>query len=287
MSARLNYLTTSAKKFLSKSRQNCPSCGNGSSTIVQRKFLITALRRCSKCQLQFRTPTSTPEENASFYQSEHSQRFTSDLPSDAALKELLDARFQGRKKDAERYLKLLEALGGKPGMKLLDFGCSWGYTSWQFRERGGYDVTSFEISKPRCQFAREKLGVNAYDSLEDVPGEDFDIFFSAHVIDLVPSVEATLEYAQRKLKHGGLFVAVTPNGSHDRRRKEGSAAWGRSWGMVHPNLLDDVYYRHRLPDALLATTPYDFPAIASAWRAGRPSVGKKLDGMGLMVAVRF
>ncbi|RYD34348.1 MAG: class I SAM-dependent methyltransferase [Verrucomicrobiaceae bacterium] len=286
MNARLKYLSSCAGKFRDKPRLNCPSCGNSTSEIVQRKFLVTALRRCSACRLQFRTPTTTPEENASFYQSDYKQGFTSDLPDDATLKELLDAKFQGLKKDAEPYLKMLEALGRKPGMKLFDFGCSWGYGSWQFRERGGYNVTSFEISKPRCRFAREKLGINAYESLDDVPGEDFDIFFSGHVIEHVPSVESALEYARRKLKPGGLFIAYTPNGSNDRRQKD-PAAWGRNWGMVHPNSLDDVYYKHRLPGVFLATPPYDFAAIASAWEAGKTGVGAKFEGPELMAAIKF
>ncbi|RYD36066.1 MAG: class I SAM-dependent methyltransferase [Verrucomicrobiaceae bacterium] len=286
MSARLKYFMSCSSNLLDRTRQNCPSCGNSSSTIEQRKLLVTALRRCSRCRLQFRTPTTTPEENAAFYQSDYDQGFTSDLPDDATVKELLNAKFEGQKKDAHLYLKMLEALGCKPGMKLFDFGCSWGYGSWQFRERGGYDVTSFEISKPRCQFAREKLGVNAYDSLEDVPGEDFDIFFSGHVIEHVPSVEAALKYARRKLKPGGLFVAYTPNGSDDRRQKD-PLAWGRHWGMVHPNFLDDVFYRHQLPGVFLATPPYDFSAISSAWEAGKTSTGAKLEGSEIMAAIRL
>jgi hypothetical protein len=44
------------------------------------------------------------------------------------------------------------------------------------------------------------------------------------------------------LKPGGLFIAFTPNGSAQFRH-ENERVWSQLWGMVHPNVLDDRYYR--------------------------------------------
>jgi hypothetical protein len=50
---------------------SCPNCGGTSSRIVDRKFLITQLRRCGTCQLLFRTPTDRPESNQAYYENEY------------------------------------------------------------------------------------------------------------------------------------------------------------------------------------------------------------------------
>jgi 2-polyprenyl-3-methyl-5-hydroxy-6-metoxy-1,4-benzoquinol methylase len=234
--------------------------------------------------LLFRTPTTTSEENAAFYQESYRQGFTSDTPDDETLQKLISSNFAGSEKDYSTYLKVLAALGGKPGNRLLDFGCSWGYGSYQMRKHG-YEVTAFEISKPRCRFAREKLGVAASDKLEDVPGEGYDIFFSAHVLEHVPRIADVFAYAQKKLKKGGLFVAFTPNGSNAYRNSN-AEYWNQLWGMVHPNFLDDQFYRKSFPNLLLASDPYDYNGISEQWNSGKASGTLKLDGVELMAAVK-
>lgn len=285
MNTKLNYFVTCASKLLTKERFNCPSCGSESATTIARKYIVTSLRRCSRCELLFRAPTTTSAENEAFYQESYRQGFTSDTPSDDELQKLIASGFAGSEKDYSNYIKVLAALGGKPGDRLLDFGCSWGYGSWQMRKHG-YEVESFEISKPRCRYAREKLGVNAHDKLDDVKGEGFDIFFSAHVLEHVPAISDVFALAQKKLKKGGLFLAFTPNGSNDyRNRQDGS--WSQLWGMVHPNFLDDRFYRKEFPDALLTSDPYDYREIGEQWASGKAPAKLKLDGVELMAAVKI
>ena len=133
---------------------------------------------------------------------------------------------------------MLNALGGRPGLRLYDFGCSWGYGSYQFRA-AGYEVESSEISIPRASFARDKLGVSLV-APEHVAEGRYDIFFSAHVIEHVPSVSAMIALALRSLKPGGLFVTFTPNGGNGFRESQ-YESWHHMWGFVHPQLLDDEY----------------------------------------------
>lgn len=285
MNAKLKYLALCATKLGSQDRLLCPSCGKSKAKVVSRKFIVSALRRCDHCALLFRTPTTTNAENFTFYQETYKQGFTSDTPSDSALEELKASKFAGSQKDHTAYIQALTALGARPGDRVLDFGCSWGYGSWQLQEHG-FDVTSFEISKPRCRFAREKLGLNAYDSLAQVPGDGFDIFFSAHVLEHVPSVSAVFEYAQKKLKKGGLFIAFTPNGSSGFRRANPDA-WQRFWGTVHPNFLDAVFYRTAFPHALLASNPYDFEQVVQSWEKGPAKSNLDLTGGELMAAIKM
>jgi len=285
MNTKLNYLITCASKLTSKERFNCPSCGSENAATVARKYVVTTLRRCSRCGLQFRAPTTTSAENAAFYQESYRQGFTSDTPTDEALQKLIANNFAGREKDYSNYLKVLAALGGKPGDRLLDFGCSWGYGSWQLNKHG-FDVVAYEISKPRCRYAREKLGVNAHEDLEDVTSETFDIFFSAHVLEHVPAISSVFAYARKKLKKGGLFLAFTPNGSEAYRHRPGGA-WNQLWNMVHPNFLDDRFYLKAFPNVLLASDPYDYNRIKESWADGHASPQFKLDGEELMAAVKI
>ena len=82
------------------------------------------------------------------------------MPEDEALQKLLVNKFRGGPRDYQPYLELLAKLGLNKGASLLEYGCSWGYGAWQL-QNAGFRVTAFEISKPRCRFAREKLGVDA------------------------------------------------------------------------------------------------------------------------------
>jgi 2-polyprenyl-3-methyl-5-hydroxy-6-metoxy-1,4-benzoquinol methylase len=227
----------------------------------------------------------TSEENAVFYQTDYSQGFTTEMPSDSELQALLTNRFQGNEKDYSVYIAMLAALGCKPGQSVLDFGCSWGYGSWQIKQ-AGYKVVGFEISGPRCDYARYKLGIDAHDKRQDISGDrTFDIFFSAHVLEHVPSVADTIAFARQKLKPGGLFVGFTPNGSMAFKKKC-PISWRKLWGLVHPNFLDDIYCQRTFSDCLLASLPYNVDNINTRWKA-KDLTTPKLDGVELMVATRL
>ena len=134
----------------------------------------------------------------SFYQTRYSQGFTTDTPSPAQLDALKASGFKGTEKDYTQNLAVLRAIGCRPGARLFDYGCSWGYGSWQLVQ-AGYDVTAFEISVPRADYARIHLGINVQTRPEDVQGP-FDAFFSSHVPEHVTSVADTLCLARRVLE---------------------------------------------------------------------------------------
>jgi len=95
----------------------------------------------------FRTPTTNPEENARFYRTDYVQEFTTDLPDRELLDRLKTTAFKGTEKDYAGYIEVLSALGLERGSKVLDFGCSWGYGSWQLAEAavprcGARDLTT-------------------------------------------------------------------------------------------------------------------------------------------------
>lgn len=276
----LGYLSLSLKKIFLGEGRDCPSCGASSPATkpVDRKWLITTLQRCVECRLLYRTPTTTSKENETIYQQKYREGRTTELPSGSELDELIKTRFQGSPYDYNCYLEILTASGVKAGAKIYDFGCSWGYGSYQLMT-AGYNVVAYEISTDRAAFAADRLGVSLQ-SPDLINDETFDVFFSAHVLEHVPSVERIVATARRLLRPGGLFLGFTPNGSRERRLANPDG-WHHAWGFVHPQLLDREWVEARAEASVVAdTTPYSLDAIAEGRSSGNWS------GEELMIAFR-
>lgn len=173
-------------------------------------------------------------------------------------------------------------LGIAPGMRIFDFGCSWGFGSWQFAQ-AGYDVKSFEISRPRARYARGKLGVDVIDDVTTLAGAShldgiYDLFFSNHVLEHVPSPSDAVATAKRLLKPGGLFVSITPNGSLGYR-KTAPESWHRFWGKVHPNMLNDAFWAREFAEAphFIGSLPHSRAALVG-WAAAPDQVQDSQQG---------
>lgn len=240
---RLKYFVSSALRAKDNNRVRCPSCGGGDARLVERKYVVTSLRRCCSCGLMFRTPTDSAAESFAYYQDEYQSGMTTDTPDDSELRRLLKSGFKGTPKDFDRYVQVLNAIDIPDSATLLDFGCSWGYGTWQLN-RAGFRAVGFELSQTRARFAREKMGIDVRSNNDDVSG-DLDVVITAHVLEHVPQLQNTLERIFSWLRSGGLFVGITPNGAAEYRAIE-TAAWSRSWGQKHPLLLDDVFWRNFL-----------------------------------------
>mgnify|MGYP003674642620 CR=1 FL=1 len=260
----------------------CPSCGGDAGEVVDRKYVVTALRRCGECGLLYRTPTTTAEENAKFYQSDYEENTTTDLPDASRLEELKAENFASLSTSYLGYIEVLRMLGARDGQTVMDFGCSWGYGSHQL-QKAGFKVESFEISKPRAQYARDRLGIATLE-LEAIPSSVYDVFLSCHVIEHVPSVEDMMVLGERVLKPGGMFVAFTPNGSMAFRAQD-REVWHRSWGFVHPQLIDDRFLTQASSRRafVAASVPYPLEALRN-WKGEQSILG--MNGYELMLAFR-
>jgi hypothetical protein len=248
---KVKYFFTSASKSVLRKGLSCPSCGSNRSTIVLRKYLVTALRRCDRCQLLFRTPTTSADAGLAFYQEQYSQGLATDCPSDEQLTRMIANEFKNTEADYSTYIDVICAAGGLKGSSLFDFGCSWGYGSWQFMHRG------FNV----------------------------DIFFSAHVLEHVPSAIEAITFGMSILRPAGLFVAFTPNGSAQFRQKD-EKTWTQLWGMVHPNFLDDRYYKNTFAGKpiLISSNPYQLDEVKLWSNGGSPSL--PIDGGELLLLAR-
>ena len=242
---KFKYLLICLKKFLTKKGLDCPSCKSNENLIVDKKYFITSLKRCENCMLLYRTPTTTIEENKDFYQEEYTQGFTTDCPNDDKLNELISNNFRNTEKDYSKIIEILNILDLKSNTdvsSLFDYGCSWGYGSYQLKKI--FNVKSYEISVPRAKYARDKLGVNIINEseLDSLLNNDnkLDFFFMSHVLEHVPNPSETLDLGLKLLKKGGYIVSFTPNGSMENKKI--NSKWSQLWGMVHPNFIDEKFY---------------------------------------------
>ncbi|OYW74775.1 MAG: hypothetical protein B7Z37_16405 [Verrucomicrobia bacterium 12-59-8] len=238
------YLLSSMGKRLAGGHRNCPSCGAAPAEQLDQKWLVTTFCRCARCRLLYRIPTSDARENEAFYQEDYTEGFTTDLPSTAEIQELIATRFANSEKNYAHYLAVLHALGVSQGARLFDYGCSWGYGSHQLAA-AGYEVDAFEISRPRAAYARSQLGVSM-PAMDQLAPASYDVFFSAHVIEHVPSSSAMIALGMRLLKPGGLFVCFCPNGSLTFRQRA-PRDWHLMWGQSHPQLIDEVFLQQAFP----------------------------------------
>jgi 2-polyprenyl-3-methyl-5-hydroxy-6-metoxy-1,4-benzoquinol methylase len=240
---RIGYFIRMARGQFNAARQLCPNCGGHGDEIIDTKMLVSKLRRCNSCEMQFRTPTDSREESHSFYRRFYQHGFGTEMPDDAHLQKMMSENFAGQEKDYRGYVSDLKSLGLRAGARVFDFGCSWGYGSWQI-QKAGFDVTATEINPDRSSFAARKLDVKIVDdpvAFSKVPtaAHSFDCFFTSHVIEHVPSPQETVALAKQLLKPGGIFICHVPNGSDVHRQH--SADWHRMWGNVHPNYIDDRF----------------------------------------------
>lgn len=243
--AKIGYFARSAAGYFNGTSNYCPNCRSNAAKEVDRKFLVTRLMRCQTCQLQFRTPTDTEEFSHRFYNFSYQEGDAMICPSIERLAELKRTNFSGTDRCFAGYIEFLKGQGIGPPSRILDYGCSWGHGSYQFAT-AGYEVRSYEVGIARRNYGIEHLGVRHVDDLFEVASghplfESFDCFFSAHVLEHVPSPSKVIDLAYRCLKPGGVFVAFTPNGC-DEFRKFDPRSWSNMWGLVHPNYLDDVFY---------------------------------------------
>ncbi len=247
--ATYRYLLSSIRKATKRRYYECQNCGAADSELVRRKYVVTQLRRCGHCGLLFRTPVDVPDENNAFYNGTYRQGVTTDMPDEAALAEHIDSGFAGFQYSYDKHIRLMQACGAGAGARAFDFGCSWGYGAFQMA-RQGLKVMAFEIGKDRADFARTRLGVDVIDDRRDLldfadkHAGTFDVFFSSHVLEHVPSPGEAIAIARRLLRPGGLFISLTPNGSAAARVTQKD--WDKWWGEVHPNFIDDVYLNKAL-----------------------------------------
>lgn len=279
--SQLKYLLTSTLRYARQAGRGCPNCGLPDNPVEDRKALVTQLRRCQGCQLLYRTPTDDPKDNARYYEEEYVSGAATSMPSSTELEQLKRTNFANSRKDFQPHIRAL-GLCGLPlrGAQLFEFGCSWGYASYQL-ERAGFEVTAYEVAPTRRRYAAERMGITTVDDFDALEVAEayqckFDCFFSCHVLEHVPFPSRVIRLARRLLKPGGVFISFTPNGSTQRRACD--YTWHQNWGQVHPNFLDDAFLNREFQDwpRVFASGEFHAP-LASIDAVNFPATATRID----------
>jgi 2-polyprenyl-3-methyl-5-hydroxy-6-metoxy-1,4-benzoquinol methylase len=258
---KIKYLFDS---FLASGQKlRCTYCKSEDCKEIDRKWIVTRLMECQNCHLYFRYPVDRKEENEDFYQTAYQEtdNITTDLPDGAALEKMKADRFHTGNKNGDRYLDLFTRLfPGEKSLRIIDYGCSWGYLTYQFKQ-AGHDVQGYEISRSRAAYGMENLDVEIKSDENDLR-KDNHIFFSSHVIEHHPDIAAMIACAKSLLIPGGYFIAFCPNGSLPYRTKN-QEAFHHAWGKVHPNYLNADFYQYVFRDQpyYIAASPVSREAV--------------------------
>lgn len=136
-----------------------------------------------------------------YYQSEYSidVHMMTDLPDEMKLKQMIDNNFS----DLRNYSIYVKSLNSNKNFKIVNFGCSWGYSLYQL-QYAGYDVQGYEVSLPRAKYGK-KLGIEIVTDFKSI-GDNNDIILSSHVIEHLSDVNDLFEIARKKLTPCGSLM---------------------------------------------------------------------------------
>jgi SAM-dependent methyltransferase len=223
-----------------------------------RKWLLLDVLRCRACGLDFRYPLDTPEDSAAYYEREYRSAAATQFPAPDELGAMAARDFRDTPWDLESRIRVLRALA--PKGRVLDYGCSWGYGTYQLRAHG-YDAVGYEIAASRAHFGQVHLGFPVLTSpaeLEKLPAGGFDAVFTNHVLEHLTTLAAVLDTFARLLASSGVAVHFLPNFAGAKAR---SGLFWRWIGEAHPIAPNEAFFRRNLPRhgfrAVCASSPFD------------------------------
>ena len=284
-SQKLKYLVDSAFRFGEK--VSCTYCGGTDCKQIDRKYFFTRLFECNQCHMYFRHPVEKVEQNKKFYQDDYveNDKITAILPGKEEVEALKQGGFSEGNKNAERYNRILQSIApGNSSLRVIDYGCSWGYIMWQLQQYG-HNMQGFEISVPRAMHGRNNLGVDIKTTEAELRDNN-DVFFSSHVIEHHPHIAGMVALARKLLKNNGYFIAISPNGSTAFRNSD-PEGFHKAWGKVHPNYLNVDFYKSIFKDTpyYIGSTPFDFEKIGPL--SDKQQIADNLAGEELLVIAKL
>jgi len=244
--ARLSFAWRMARQRWSSGNALCPYCDSRFADRLQRKWLLIEARRCLHCGLIFRWPTDPAEANRAFYETDYDGQQATDVPEAAAAAAMAANGFAGTAWNRGDRIAFVErALGKANGRTLLDFGCSWGYATQQYKA-AGWAAHGFEIDRWRAAFGRTALGLDIKSDLAEYRGRQFDVILADHSLEHVPKIGDTLNAWTELAARDAALVVFVPNASCRDARRLG-VGWGPFIGESHTVALTMDWFARNLP----------------------------------------
>lgn len=266
--------------------KQCPFCGENQFEKIQTKYLVTTLLRCKNCNLMHRHPKDSKEFLEKFYQSDYKVdvQMMTDLPGDDKLKLLKKNCFAELRDFLPHILAVTH--NAPEEIKMIDYGCSWGYNVYKLRE-AGINAEGFELSVPRAEFGINKLAVRIATRINEIQDNN-DIFYSSHVIEHLQNINEMIELSKEKLKREGVFMAYCPNGSNEFKKRN-PALFKVTWGRLHPNYLDVKFasnmFRNNPYLLLTSDWPYNIEKLKQ-WDGRSQCVDTEKSGYELLIIAK-
>jgi 2-polyprenyl-3-methyl-5-hydroxy-6-metoxy-1,4-benzoquinol methylase len=181
--------------------------------------------RCGKCGLVYLPERPHPDDVGVYYPDDY-KCFVS-YEDRGAIMKLLAHRV------ARAKLRQIESFMPAGNSTLLDYGCGSGTWLAQLQALGcGYRMIGTDVVAAPLHAVRER-GMEAYHCDEStlglsVPDGSVGVIHLFHVIEHLPSPDATLRSLFRALAPGGVIIGQTPNVASFGRR-----VWRDDWNQWH------------------------------------------------------
>ena len=230
--ARLSFALRMAKDRWKEERALCPYCESRFSIRLQRKWLLIEARQCTHCGLIYRWPADPAHGARDYYESAYEGQQATDVPERVILDRLVAENFTASpydKRDRVAFLK--RTLGPAGGRSLLDFGCSWGYSVYQY-QAAGWRCVGFELDRNWAEFGRSQLRLDIRNDLSELENDRFDLVLADHSLEHLPRPGFALNTWSKMAGKDGAAVIFVPNGSCRAARRRG-VDWGPLIGEAH------------------------------------------------------
>lgn len=273
MSSLLNRFNVLLGVCLQQSK-NCPGCDSKHTKRIGSNATLAHVRECHDCFLIYRWPKQSSRFNSIFYRREYSRVHRSaatDLPQAKELEAMTSQGFKGTARDFSDFIELFKLLGVKT---VLDFGCSWGYGVFQFRQ-SGFDAVGYEVSEPRAEFGRSNLDVQIFGSETELlrSHNSFDLIFSSHVFEHLPTPNLAWDLFSKVARRGSFYLIEVPNCGGDSARRLG-LNWGPFSSAIHPLSFTATYFRNSLEPSCRALSfiskPFNPHSVFEAFKKATP-----------------
>lgn len=277
---KINYLIRSAINI--GQQKKCPFCGGERLVKIDGKFIFTSLLDCDTCKLNHRHPKDNEKWLKQFYQKDYKidTHMMTKLLTDDEIKRNKENNFSSLR-SYDNYINAI--FKKKGGVKIIDYGCSWGYNVYKLI-KSGFLCVGYELSVPRAEFGKLKLEIPIHSDIKQLPTEN-DLFLSSHVIEHLSDIDEFISLSKKYLKNDGVFMAFCPNGSLPYRNRE-PYIWHVNWGFLHPNYLSIAFakYAFRENPYLIITGDWSFNADQlSNWDGLSQVVGSYQEGKELLI----
>jgi SAM-dependent methyltransferase len=199
---------------------NCPFCGNNGGKdkyfvcLGVEKRMLRQCSSCDSCWLPSPFPISSVSEN---YEHSYFKGAEREIHKGATL--------------AQDYLpKVARYVRPLAGTRTLEIGAGFGHFAHLAQKSFGIECNVVEISESSRQFIERSFpDIKIVGrTLSDLPPEPaYDQMFCFHVLEHVQDLDHFLKEAAARLKAGGVFFALTPNGA-----SRTFSFWGEKWGWA-------------------------------------------------------